>query len=429
MKQLVWHGDFVRLWLGQLVSGVATILFDVGVMVTIFEETGSALQTAVVTVAATLPPFLLGPMAGALVDRYPRRMVLMAMDMGRAVLVASLLLILRVDAPNVWVLYFVVAGLAAAMTLHEPARSAIIPELVTRQQLVTANSLILSTKPLYFAIGYLLGGALVLVLSFRVFIMLAVGLFVAAAVLEMFIGEGRGVRGEGRESPFAHPASPFIPLRQSIREGIAYLRGHELARVLVWMEGVEYVGHGIWMPALMLIFVQRALGGGADDWGWQNGLYWAGQIVGVLSVLAVPRLLARRSGWIIIANAFVAGVLTLIYAVSPTLWFAHVLAFVFGPPFAWRDVAQDALLQSSVETAVLGRVYALRSMFLNLMLMLSTLLFAWLADWLPIRVIFVAGGLVYIATALLALTSRALRQGHIAEGQMGGTVRNRPQRV
>jgi MFS family permease len=399
---------------------VATILFDVGVMVTIFNETGSALQTAVVTVAATLPPFLLGPIAGALVDRYPRRTVLMAMDLVRAVLVASLLLIVTTDAPNVWVLYFTVTGLAAAMTLHEPARSAIIPELVTREEIVTANSLIFSTKPLYFAIGYLLGGALVLVISFRVFIVLAVGLFVGAAVLEMMIGagdregggaEGQGSRGAGES--YAPRTTQYVPLRQSIREGIAYLRGHELARVLVWMEGVEYVGHGIWMPALMLIFVQRALGGGADDWGRMNGVYWTGQIVGVLTVLIAPRLLARRSGWIIIGNAFVSGLLTLIYAASSTLWFAYGLAFLFGPPFAWRDVAQDSLLQSSVETAVLGRVYALRSMFLNLTLMLSTLIFAWLADQLPIRWIYMAGGSVYIVTALLALSSKAMRQGSI----------------
>ena len=205
MRHLLLNKNFVRLWLGQLISGVATILFDVGVMVTIFEETGSALQTAMVTVAATLPHFLLGPLAGAIVDRYPRRTVLMVMDMGRALLVASLLLILQTTAPNVWVLYFIVIGLAAAMALHEPARSAIIPELVTRQQIVTANSLILSTRPLYYAIGYLLGGALVLVISFRTFIMVSVGLFVAAAVLEMFIS---GERREEREIHF--PLSPLL---------------------------------------------------------------------------------------------------------------------------------------------------------------------------------------------------------------------------
>jgi MFS family permease len=420
MRHLLLNKNFVRLWLGQLISGVATILFDVGVMVTIFEETGSALQTAVVTVAATLPHFLLGPLAGAIVDRYPRRTVLMVMDMGRALLVASLLLILQTTAPNVWVLYFIVIGLAAAMALHEPARSAIIPELVTRQQIVTANSLILSTRPLYYAIGYLLGGALVLVISFRTFIMVSVGLFVAAAVLEMFIsGERREERGE-RNTLSTLPSPLHIPLRQSIREGIAYLRQHQLARALVWMEGIEYIGHGIWMPALMLIFVQRALRGNADDWGWQNGVFWVGQIVGVVTVLGATRLLARRPGWIIIGNAFLAGLLTLIYAASPTLWFAHFIAFVFGPPFAWRDVAQDSLLQTTVESAVLGRVYALRSMFLNLMLMLSTLLFAWLADQLPIRWIYVAGGVVYIATALLALSSRAMRQSNIAEEQRSG---------
>lgn len=112
--------------------------------------------------------------------------------------------------------------------------------------------------------------------------------------------------------------------------------------------------------------------------------------------------------------------LTLVYAVSPTLLFAHVITFIFGPPFALRDVAQDSLLQVSVAPAVLGRVYAFRSMFMNLMLMLSTLFFAWLADQMPIRWIYVVGGLVYLGTAVYALSSAALRHSNLAEEQRSG---------
>jgi MFS family permease len=413
MRQLLLHNhNFARLWLGQMISGTATILFDVGVMVAIYQATGSALQTAAVTVAATLPNFLLGPVAGAIVDRYPRRTVLILTDVGRALLVGSLLFIITPDVLPVWVLYFVVVGLSVAMTLYLPARSAIIPSLVTPGQLVTANSLIFSASPLYHALGYLVGGVLVLLISFRAFIWVSVSLFVVAAVLVAFVSAEKRAKTAG-----ANDLS--ISLWQTIKDGAAYLRQHQLARALVTMEGLEHIGHGIWMPALLLIFVEQALGGNARDWGWQMGLYYAGQIFGVVLIMMATNTLARRPGWIIIINAFTTGLLTLVYAASPTLLFAHVLCFVFGVPYAWRDVAQDSLLQTSVDPAVLGRIYAFRGMFLNLMLMLSTLLFAWLADQIPIRWIYVVGGAVYLGTAVYALSRSAMRHSRIETEETG----------
>lgn len=415
MRDLLLHTpNFTRLWLGQLISGMAIVLFDMGVMVAIYQATGSALQTAAVTVAATLPYFLLGPVAGALVDRYPRRTVMVITDVGRALLVFSLLFIIRPDEPlPVWVLYGVVAALSVAMTLYSPARSAIIPSLVSREQLVAANSLIVGSSPLYHALGYLAGGVLILLISFQTFIWLSASLFVLAAVLVALVAVEKRVRTT------AEPE--IIPtLGQTIREGVAYLRRHKLARALVMMEGLEHIGHGIWMPALMLIFVGRALGGDANDWSLQIGLYYAGQLVGIAAITLFLRHLSRYPGWFIIANALLGGVLTLVYAVSPTLLFAHVITFIFGPPFALRDVAQDSLLQVSVAPAVLGRVYAFRSMFMNLMLMLSTLFFAWLADQMPIRWIYVVGGLVYLGTAVYALSSAALRHSNLAEEQRSG---------
>lgn len=70
---LLKNPNYLRLIVAQLISTTGDIVFEMGVMVTIFEQTGSALQTMGVTVAITLPPFLLGPVAGALVDKYPRK--------------------------------------------------------------------------------------------------------------------------------------------------------------------------------------------------------------------------------------------------------------------------------------------------------------------------------------------------------------------
>jgi hypothetical protein len=80
-----------------------------------------------------------------------------------------------------------------------------------------------------------------------------------------------------------------------------------------------------------------------------------------------------------------------------------------------RDVAQDSLLQASVKAEVMGRIYAMRAMLANLSFMLAGIGFAWLADQIPVRWIYGIGGLLYVGTALYALTSAAIRRSRIVE--------------
>lgn len=406
MIALLRNRNFALLWLAQVVSGVGDVLYNVGIMVTIFERTGSALQTAGVLVANMLPQFLLGPVAGAIVDRAPRHRVLVLMDVVRALLVGVLLLVVRRGAFSVWAIYAVLAGLAAATTFYKPARQSLIPALVPRLQLVRANSLMVTTNQATLAAGYAVGGVLVVWLGFRALVAIDLGSFLVAAFFALLIrppadGQPRLPAGAARSLPAA------------IRAGMAYLRKNELPRTLVVMELLEHVPHGVWSAALMLVFVQEALGGAAVDWGYQTAAYYGGELLGAGLALVLAARLARRPGWFIIANAALFGVLTIAYALSPTVLAAVVLAFTFGPTFALRDVAQDSLLQASVDNDVMGRVYALRGTLVSLVYMLSGLGLAYLADQVSVRWIYVGAGVLYVGTALYALFSSSLRASRI----------------
>ncbi|HEY7711054.1 MAG TPA: MFS transporter, partial [Candidatus Entotheonella sp.] len=187
MTCLLSNRNYCLLWLAQIISGMGDVLYNIGVMVTIFARTGSALQTAGVLVATSIPTVVFGPLAGALVDRYPRQYVLVLMDIIRAVLVGVLLLLLWGDAVNVWGLYLVVAGLATATTFYLPARQAIIPALVSPAELVQANSLLIGTSQATLAAGFLIGSLLVVSLPLRLLVVVDLLTFIAAAGLIMLM--------------------------------------------------------------------------------------------------------------------------------------------------------------------------------------------------------------------------------------------------
>jgi MFS family permease len=396
--------NYRLLWTAFLVSTAGDVFFEVGVMVAVYERTGSVLETMAVTVATFIPGFLLGPFAGAWVDRYSRRRLMVAADAASALLV-GLLLVFDAGGENQPLLYAVIVGLAAVSPLRRPARLALVPLLVPRDELMAANSLMLATSQVARALGFALGGVLVLSLGFVGLVCIDAASFVLAALAVALIRLPEEVEPA--------PKKKHEPLRRSLAAGLAYLRSHPLARPLVALEIFEHVPHGIWYAALMLAFTREALGGGAEAWGYQNGAHYIGTIIGAVLAVGLAGWLGRRPGWAIILDGFAGGLFTIGYGLSPDLAWALLFAALMGPAVSLRDVAQDTLLQSCLQDEFMGRVQALRTMAAQSVMIISGVGCAWLADEIDIRWIYVGGGFLYVAAGFYAVSRRALRQSRI----------------
>ncbi len=398
---------FLYLWFVNIATTLAIELFTVTILVAVFEQTESTLLAAGAMVARTLPPFLLGPISGVLVDRFPRKNMLISMGLMQLILIAFAIWLLQGDGKiSVTGIYLILAGISAADAFHRPARMSLIPSLVEQGHLVKANSFILASNQIMMAISFTVGGWLILAIPLRQIAFGVIVLFLFATLIAVPIVEPQlhHAKNRGKKESFWN----------SWISGWNYLRDHPIARPLTIMETVEHLPHGIWTGALMLAFTVNALHGDASDWGYQATAYFTGMIFGSLGALAISNWLARFPGRIIVVNACISGLLTIAYAGSQTVWIAVMWAFVFGPPFAIRDVAQDSLLQSAVEKEQLGRVYATREMLRNAMFMFAGLFFAWLSDFVSIRTIYVVGGILYMLTAVYALSNKPLRESKIA---------------
>lgn len=410
--QIRRYPAFLFLWMTQLVATMANELTTISIVVLVFGSTGSALQATGVLVARNLPPLLFGSFAGSIVDRWPRRMVLVAANLIRAGLLGLFLVAAVYSIGGLWAGYLLVFGLTLVEIVHKPALLATLPVVVPAERLVWANSAFFTTTQIVFIIGYAVGGAMTSSAGPSLLASINLGLFLLAAGSAQLIGAS---------------ASPSRPASQAhfwrnVLDGFSYLRAHKLARTLITVEFLESWPHGVWTSALMLSFTIQALGAGVDAWGYQSGAFFAGQLIGAFLALSFARRLGRRPGLIIIANGFLMSVLTLAYAASGTVAVAVLVSMAFGPPFALRDVAQDSLLQTSVSADMLGRVYALREMFARMAFLIGGLLFAQLADSVGIRQIFVLAALLYGLTALYTFWSAVLRQSRLeatGEGASG----------
>lgn len=156
------HSAMLRLWLAQVIYLSVQSAASYGMIVRMTDETGSATLVGLVLIALTLPPFLLGAPAGALVDRMDRRSVLWVSNTLRALATALFALSLLV-APHAYYMIYLLALLFSLVGLFfTPAEGALIPTLVYEEELLPALSLYNLTLNASQAVGLLVLGPLTL---------------------------------------------------------------------------------------------------------------------------------------------------------------------------------------------------------------------------------------------------------------------------
>src|SRR5262249_13481108 len=143
--------------------------------------TGSGQAVGGLLVAQFLPSALVGPWAGVLVDRLPRRMVLIVADIGRALLV--LLFLLVHSRGDIWLVYLVALFKNILTAFFEPARSALTPDVTTREELVAANAIGGATWSAMLALGAAAGGLVVGTLGTQAAFLIDSGSFLVSALM------------------------------------------------------------------------------------------------------------------------------------------------------------------------------------------------------------------------------------------------------
>ena len=148
--------NFRWLWGGQVVSLLGDWFNLIASAILIAELTGSGLAVGVLFTIRMLAPFVVAPIAGIYADRYNRKHLLIITDLVRAVVVVGFLFVR--DASDIWLLYTLTILLFGVSGFFSPARSAILPDITSAQELGTANTLGAATWSVMLAVGAAIGG-------------------------------------------------------------------------------------------------------------------------------------------------------------------------------------------------------------------------------------------------------------------------------
>lgn len=177
--------NFMALWIGQILSQLGDrVVFVVFIAIIALYFGSSERYNSFLYIAFTIPAILLTAIAGVFVDRWPRRGVLVATNVLRALFVG---LLPFVDKEHPWTIYLLAFALSSATQFFVPAEAATIPMIVRKSQLITANSLFTTTMMASVIFGFVLGDPLINIFGMEQVHWAIVALFAASSLCLMFL--------------------------------------------------------------------------------------------------------------------------------------------------------------------------------------------------------------------------------------------------
>jgi MFS family permease len=300
-----------------------------------------------VTIASRLPWLLFSLVAGALADRLDRRRTMILVDLFRAGLLGSLALATAAGAENLALLYVVAFALGVAETLFDTSAQSIMPNLVEGEKLSRANGRLYAVElTMNQFVGPPVGGLLAASGIALAFGTGAAAYLLAAGALLTIAGSFRPVR-EG----------PRTSIRQDIAEGLRFLLGHRLLRVLAVMVGISNLASSA-VFAVFVLYAVRPGPLGLDEVGFGIlGTSMAvGSLVGSFVVERLEAWLGRANLLAVSISSFGITLLVPVITTSiPVIFAVWLVGGAIG--IAW-NVVTVSLRQRIVPDALLGRVNA-----------------------------------------------------------------------
>jgi len=395
LAPLFRNAGFLLLWAGQFVSQMGDRLAALAFPVLVLRATGSTLETGAVFALYSLPYVLFGAFAGVIVDRFNKRWLMIAVDLVRAVLVLAVPLVATRSMPAVFALSF---AIATGGVFFEPAKLAMLPEIVAPGRLLRANSLFATSENLTEILGWAFAGVLLASVSTSVAFRLDALTFGVSAAALLAMRYRAPVRTAAE-----HAARAFW---SELREGFRFLARDRGLRANTIMILVCVAGLGAAYP-LTFFFAVKVLGGGAGAFGALEATVGAGFFIGSLALVALASRV--RKGRVMIAGLAVMGLCLALVATTGSVVGAAVPFAIFGIANAVVLIAVDTYLQQVVPNGMRGRVLGTRFTLTQGMYAVSVLVGGALAGVIDVRILFVVVGAIVAASGLVGLLTREVR--------------------
>jgi MFS family permease len=403
MLALLKQRNFALLWCGGLISFMGDWALFVALPLYIYTITGSVAAMGTLFIVGVLPGILLGSFAGVFADRFDRRWVIIVANLSLTPLYSALFFFTTPDA--VWIAYLVSISANTIRQLLTPAEMALLPKLVDPELLVSANALDALNGNLARLIGPAVGGVMFAWFGFHASVLFDVATFAVAASLVFLISAPASVTRatpspDAEESELAVKLSAFRTVITDWLSGPSLIRHNRTLWSLMVLIGVINIADGV-ITVLMIVYVEKALGGGSPELGWLLTAQAAGGLIGSALIGQVGR---RFRPWqMIVFGFFVVGIVDACIWLVPILPLNIALMVIVGLPITWLSVSAITLFQWVTEDRYRGRIFGAFGTTSSLLLLVGRIFATFVGGQLDVVTVLAATCSLYIISGLIAI--------------------------
>ncbi|MEA2642211.1 MAG: hypothetical protein QOF51_3605, partial [Chloroflexota bacterium] len=350
MPAALRHRDFAIFWYGLVVSGIGSQFSSVASAWQIYELTGSPLQIGLLGLSRAIPQMGLQLFGGVLADALDRRRLMMLTQLTQLCVSASLVALTLAGLISPAILYAANVLAAFSTALENPARQALVPNLVPREELTSALSLNSTQRTLGQIAGPTIAGLVLATGGIAwCYAVDASSWVVMLGALLLINSRQTATRGRRAVSLGA------------LQEGVHFVWSNQ---ILLWFMVLDFAATFFGGPrALMPIYAKEILDVGAQGLGVLYSAASIGALAGALVVNKLPRR-DRASRWVLAGVAFY-GLCTCAFAVSTNFWVSLLMLAGTGLGNTVSTVLRGTVDQLVTPDELRGRVQAVKGVFTN----------------------------------------------------------------
>ncbi|UPG63969.1 MFS transporter [Metabacillus endolithicus] len=244
-----------------------------GFMAIIHEQTGSAMYLAVVPFIITVAKFSSGFIAPLLLDQYRLKSLLVFSQLAKTLLLFTMQMVTITFSWNLVITFVLVFCISFLDGWATPARNAMLPRLVHRDDLIKANSFVATLDQTVQLGGWASGGILVALIGGNQMIWLTLCLFVISTFFMRLLKDDTEQIGEEDNTTVQSKW-------QSLKEGWLFIWKVPSIRSIHLIYVFEYFASAVWIAAILYVYVEEILGKDQSWWGYINATFFLGLVIG-----------------------------------------------------------------------------------------------------------------------------------------------------
>ncbi|TGB03688.1 MFS transporter [Halobacillus salinus] len=392
-----FNRNYVYLLSGQSLANIGDVLYIVSIISAIFVTTGSATAASFVPFTITSSMFLSSILTPLLIGKVNLKWLLAGSQMAKTCLMVFLaFLVAEVSESNYMLLFLVIAAIALLDGCANPIRQTLIPHYVESEQLVRANGFAETVTQTIQTVMWFVGSLLLTIMGAVPLVWLVVLIFSISSILLCFL------------EPVEKGASEDKDVLGQVQDGWWTLYRTPVLRKLAAVETLETMAGTVWIAAILYVFVSEALHVGEAWWGFLNGSFFVGLIIGSVFCVRYSSLMDRNMGTMMLIGSVAGFIVTVAFSFTSHPWLALALSLLIGVSGQIKNIPQQTVIQTSVPKEKLSTVYTSLGAIGTGVFGVSSLLVGAMADLFGVRTVFLLSGILLGLASMILYRNNAL---------------------